>query len=606
MSENKKFFLSSFISILVSIFLIVILWNKISLPYSNKHEVIGIYSENNHHQFNDTLRFIIFISLPLLVYLFNCILFKKKVIANFCQIFDKNNKNNIEQNKDTIIFSLFFLFLLIGFFLSKDFTFYELDLFHEGQYLGGGFNFLETGNLWIDNFVVTGLFVDVLLSPISWEIFNQVSIGSTRLFISILNLILQFFLIFFFYNLVALINFKKYLRLLFLIPFFLISLYFVNSNYLNFRDIPIIISLSLIILLLIKRSDRFYFKILTLGVLSPVSILLSIEKGLYLNFLFVFLILTFFFIKEYKWILYFIIFTLLSWICLYITIGKEEFFLFVSNSIEIAKYTESLNGVIYPKPFSGLMDSSRATKNLIVLLANGIVLISFFIKSTNKISNNFKIFSVLFFLESLVFYKTGLSRSDGGHLKQGIALGYVQLLSFFTIILKISIEEKSSVNIFTKLSYLYSPIIFFILISYFFLDLNNIKNFNKNFKKLINANDSFFLNVNDKIFLSNANNFLDKSNCIQVLNYEPAFNYLLKKRSCTRYNLIFAVGSKFTQENLLKEISEKNVEYIVLGGKYDTWGIDPRVRYPYIYKYLDKNYNFFYELDNKMILKKKN
>ena len=606
MSENKKFFLSSFISILVSIFLIVILWNKISLPYSNKHEIIGIYSENNHHQFNDTLRFIIFISLPLLVYFFNCILFKKKVIANFCQIFDKNNKNNIEQNKDAIIFSLFFLFLLIGFFLSKDFTFHELDLFHEGQYLGGGFNFLETGNLWIDNFVVTGLFVDVLLSPISWEIFNQVSIGSTRLFISILNLILQFFLIFFFYNLVALINFKKYLRLLFLIPFFLISLYLENSNYLNFRDIPIIISLSLIILLLIKRSDRFYFKILTLGVLSPVSILLSIEKGLYLNFLFVFLILTFFFIKEYKWILYFIIFTLLSWICLYITIGKEEFFLFVSNSIEIAKYTESLNGVIHPKPFSGLMDSSRATKNLIVLLANGIVLISFFIKSTNKISNNFKIFSVLFFLESLVFYKTGLSRSDGGHLKQGIALGYFQFLSFFSIILKISIEEKSSVNSFTKLSYLYSPIIFFILISYFFLDLNNIKNFNKNFKKLINANDSFFLNVNDKIFLSNANNFLDKSNCIQVLNYEPAFNYLLKKRSCTRYNLIFAVGSKFTQKNLLKEISEKNVEYIVLGGKYDTWGIDPRVRYPYIYKYLDKNYNFFYELDNKMILKKKN
>ena len=80
----------------------------------------------------------------------------------------------------------------------------------------------------------------------------------------------------------------------------------------------------------------------------------------------------------------------------------------------------------------------------------------------------------------------------------------------------------------------------------------------------------------------------------------------LKKKSCTRYNLIFAVGSKFTQKNLLKEISEKNVEYIVLGGKYDTWGIDPRIRYPYIYKYLDKNYNFFYKLDNKMILKKKN
>ena len=70
MSENNKFFLSSFVSISISISLIVILWDKISLPYSNKYEVVGVYSENNHHQFNDTLRFIIFISLPLLVYLF--------------------------------------------------------------------------------------------------------------------------------------------------------------------------------------------------------------------------------------------------------------------------------------------------------------------------------------------------------------------------------------------------------------------------------------------------------------------------------------------------------------------------------------------------------
>ena len=360
------------------------------------------------------------------------------------------------------------------------------------------------------------------------------------------------------------------------------------------------------IILLVKRSDRFLIKIFTLGVLSPLSILLSIEKGLYLNFLFVFMVLTFFLIKEYKWVLYFIIFTFLSWIFLYITIGKEEFILFVSNSIEIAKYTESLNGIIYPKPFSGLTDSSRATKNLIVLLTNGIVLISFFVKSTNKISNNFKIFSILLFIESLVFYKTGLSRSDGGHLKQGIALGYIQFLSFLIIILKVYIKEKSGFIIFAKLSYLYLPIIFLILTSFFLLDFNNIKNYKKNLKKLIMANDSFFLNENDKIFLSNANDFLKKSNCIQVFNYEPALNYLLKKRSCTRYNLIFAVGSKLTQKNLLNEVIEKNVEYIVLGGKYDAWAISPRVRYPYVYKYLDDSYNILNKFDNRIILKKKN
>ena len=104
----------------------------------------------------------------------------------------------------------------------------------------------------------------------------------------------------------------------------------------------------------------------------------------------------------------------------------------------------------------------------------------------------------------------------------------------------------------------------------------------------------------------NLNNSLDKSNCIQVLNYEATLNYLLKKRSCTRYNLIYAVGSKSTQINLLNEINKKKVEYIVLGGKYDSWAINPRTRYPYIYKYLDENYNILSKFDNRTLLRKKN
>ena len=116
----------------------------------------------------------------------------------------------------------------------------------------------------------------------------------------------------------------------------------------------------------------------------------------------------------------------------------------------------------------------------------------------------------------------------------------------------------------------------------------------------------FFLSENDKIFLSESNNFLNKSNCIQVLNYESALNYLFKKRSCTKYNLIYAVGSKLTQKNLLNEISKKNVEYIVIGGKYDAWAINPRIRYPYIYKHLDNNYTILKKFDDRIVLKRKN
>ena len=604
MSKDSKFYLSSFLTILISVTIITLLWNNISLPYKNSAEVIGVYSNNNHHHLNDTIRFIIFISIPLFVFILNCFFFKKKLLKNFLDIFQNKNNSSNTQNKDAIIFTISFLFLIVCFFLSKDFTFHKLDLFHEGQYLGGGFNFIKTGKLWSDNFIVTGLFVDVLLSPISWNIFDQVSIGSTRMFIDLLNLLTKFFLIFFFYNLIILINTEKYIRIICLIPFFIISIYLLDSNYINFRDIPIIISLSLIIILLVKRSDPFYFKVLILGILSPFSILLSIEKGLYLNFLYIFLLITFFLLKKYKWLFWFVIFIILSWINLYLIIGGEEFKLFIKNSIEIAKYTEALNGLIHPRPFSDIADSSRATKNLLILLINGIFLISLLLINNKRTNNNFKIFSILFFIESLVFYKTGLSRSDGGHLKQGIALGYIQFLSFLIFSFKIIIEKKFFINKYLKSLYFYTPIFFFIILLFNFLDFNNIKNFNNNLKKLITADDEFFLETSDKNFVNSSKNFLNASSCIQVFNYEPAMNYLLKKKSCTRYNLIFAVGSNYTQMNLINELNTKNTEYIIIGGRYDAWGIDPKKRYPYVYKYLNANYDLFNKLGNRTIIKK--
>ncbi len=604
MSKDSKFYLSSFLTILISVTIITLLWNNISLPYKNSAEVIGVYSNNNHHHLNDTIRFIIFISIPLFVFILNCFFFKKKLLKNFLDIFQNKNNSSNTQNKDAIIFTISFLFLIVCFFLSKDFTFHKLDLFHEGQYLGGGFNFIKTGKLWSDNFIVTGLFVDVLLSPISWNIFDQVSIGSTRMFIDLLNLLTKFFLIFFFYNLIILINTEKYIRIICLIPFFIISIYLLDSNYINFRDIPIIISLSLIIILLVKRSDPFYFKVLILGILSPFSILLSIEKGLYLNFLYIFLLITFFLLKKYKWLFWFVIFIILSWINLYLIIGGEEFKLFIKNSIEIAKYTEALNGLIHPRPFSDIADSSRATKNLLILLINGIFLISLLLINNKRTNNNFNIFSILFFIESLVFYKTGLSRSDGGHLKQGIALGYIQFLSFLIFSFKIIIEKKFFINKYLKSLYFYTPIFFFIILLFNFLDFNNIKNFNNNLKKLITADDEFFLETSDKNFVNSSKNFLNASSCIQVFNYEPAMNYLLKKKSCTRYNLIFAVGSNYTQMNLINELNTKNTEYIIIGGRYDAWGIDPKKRYPYVYKYLNANYDLFNKLGNRTIIKK--
>ena len=56
--------------------------------------------------------------------------------------------------------------------------------------------------------------------------------------------------------------------------------------------------------------------------------------------------------------------------------------------------------------------------------------------------------------------------------------------------------------------------------------------------------------------------------------------------------------------NLINELNVKNTEYIIIGGRYDAWGIDPKIRYPYVYKYLNANYDLFNKLGNRTIIKK--
>ena len=56
------------LSSIFSIYIVVLLWHKISLPYNNANNIIGYYSENNHHVLNDTLRFVCFLVLPLIIF----------------------------------------------------------------------------------------------------------------------------------------------------------------------------------------------------------------------------------------------------------------------------------------------------------------------------------------------------------------------------------------------------------------------------------------------------------------------------------------------------------------------------------------------------------
>ena len=193
----------------LSIFLSIYLWEKINLPYSNPEEVIGYYSFFNHSQFNDTARYVVFVTIPLVLFFFLFILLKKQECATFKYIFSdtatKKTKKNFLLN-----FTLYlFILILIIKFLSAEFPNFTLDFFHEGQALSGAYNFHVTKELWKSTFVISGLFLDVLNANLAWFFTGEESIGAYRFYIFFLESLTSIVFLILSYNISKAFNYEK-------------------------------------------------------------------------------------------------------------------------------------------------------------------------------------------------------------------------------------------------------------------------------------------------------------------------------------------------------------------------------------------------------------
>ena len=67
-NPKKNLLILFFVS--MSIFFVTLIWNKIYFPFHNISGATGIITKNNYDPNNDTLRYIIFVVVPILVFFF--------------------------------------------------------------------------------------------------------------------------------------------------------------------------------------------------------------------------------------------------------------------------------------------------------------------------------------------------------------------------------------------------------------------------------------------------------------------------------------------------------------------------------------------------------
>ena len=604
-----------YIPFLITIFFVSISWNYIEFNYINPNEIIGYYSIFEHSYLNDNFRYIFFISLPLIVYTLTIILSKKIDLVFLKQIlnFEKENQNsNTLENR----YIFFFLSLIIIFFFSEKFNANPVDLFHEGQAILGALNFKESGNLWSNSFVVTSLFIDILNANISWKLTNIQSISSYRFFIKIITSITAFIIFLFLFKISNKVELNRSYKLILFIMLCIFSYSLLKNFTFSFREIPIFLFLIMSFNYLVLEKKNF-FLFLILGILPIFSLLWSLDRGIFLCACYI----AFFFIllvnKKFKDTLVISSLIIFSILIFFIFIGKNEFIFFIKNSFDILSSSDLLNGIIHPAPFSKESGSSRATKSLLIIILNGIIIINYLFSNQKNLSKNFIIFLTLFFILSVIYYKIGVTRSDGGHIKQGASLSFL-LFFFFVIYNFLFYIEKKKFLKFKKFNFVRYLNIFLIIL---FVNINipqsffnNIFTFNNRLAYFLNTPDRNFLKKSELELINKLEDLTKNDKCFQVFSYETIIPYYLKKPSCTKFYHIMNMGPKKNQLVFNEELKNSNTEIILTGGTYKNIGnmkgrdqieLSPSDRFPYISEYINDNFKLLEKFDEWDILIKK-
>ena len=600
MKKNKFGFFYPILSTIACIFLCSYIWGSIKFNYSNPYEIVGEYSSNNYSVHNDTARYLFFIFLPVLSF---CLVFftinKKNNSFNFDikKIFLPNKKFKIQNL--SIKYFLFFLFILFVFFLDDDWLVYYLDIFEEGISLSGASNFHLNAKPWVDIYINTGLFFDVLNGKISWSITGHNSIGAFKFYIKLINFISNIALIYFFFELSKQIP-KEKLKSLFFLFIGSVTLYVNLENYNLYRDLPLILFL-ISVLGFLNTKKNFY--IAMISVISVFSVFWSLDRGFFLNLtLLSFLIYVFFAYKsEFYKILFFIFF---AWVAGILLIGINDFLFFLSHTKEILTQHEYLNGIIHPQPFSEDSNATRATKTLILIIINFIITFLIITNKNKYFLNNTKFLFIQFSILNFLIYKAALSRSDGPHIQQA-SYFTIMFFSFFLLYFIIFYLDKR--NFFSKkntsIAYI---LIFFFLSSIFINNISSLKNiyaFLKNISSFIKADDKKFTNNKYSDLIKELNLLTANSNCIQTFSYDQAIFYLVKKKSCSKFYNIWTIGSKKNQKIYVNELKANNPKYILTEGPLKF--TSPYKRYPYIKEFIDNEYYIYKNIHSWKILKKR-
>ena len=587
-------------------------WEFIKIPFDTSITINGEhYLPQLHNPLNDSIRFIMFVFIPLFGYLiYNFIINQTKFFIFFKNNFLilEKNSNNFYTNKDLSKISfIFFIFLFVE-FLSLDFKKFisEIDMFHEGLWLTASSNKIYTNEFWKSSYIGRGLFGN-FYNYFAWKIFDTNTVGISRYIPLIFTLLNKLILILIAKSLIEKTNSDKIIKNFFFIilGFLVIDLFNYDISAGSYFRLFLLLVLTLLLLKYFETFEKTSFSIFVIGLLSSISLFWFIDIGFFVNFVILFLFIFLFLNKLYTNITLLTVSIILGWTFFYINLGKIEFIEFIINTYNIIETIEYIQGLIYPTPF--FSKDTRSTKALLIILLTGLLIINILINKKNKNSFNLKLSLIFLFLISCVSFKIALSRSDTVHIKAGLLLSHIP---FYFILIKYLIENYKIINYLkrTNIPKNFFLILIFIIFSIFMFlknentNIKNISNFYSSSKSLINKNDFSFVNNDYKEFIIYYRNLIQDEKCVLIFTNENALPYFLKKPTCSKFYTAYTSSPESLQKRFVEEIRDKIPSYVVYESQIDYYD-KPNVTLNIVNNYILDNYTLLEKINKWTIYK---
>jgi len=606
----------TFLMMVISVLLVSLFWDLIKLSYDENNLIKGeaFYKKINPN--TNTLRFLIFVISPILIFLFSYIFFFKTLSINPSKknfFLKEYKKKKFEKCKEIEFFLfIFIIFIFAEFFLLNYNNFLtKVDIFHEGTNLVPPINFKNYGSFWETTYYDYGLFGNNR-SLLIWNILGTETIGSARLFDATLILLNKISLVIIGRKISFFLDISKTQKLFFFLIFTLLiinlSQYFVTWTYLSTRVLLFLI--FLIILLENIKNRANYINNITIGFFSSISFLWWIDIGFFINAIILFYLLLLIFLNDFKKIFLIIFGIFLSWLLFLVLFKKNELLEFYWQTNFLIKTIEYFNFLELPRPFSvDHKDSFRSLKSLLIIIING-VLCCYLCLSKEKINFQVKLILIILFIASIIFFKTAVTRSDSYHIRSGSGITF--LLFFFIItylIVRSYFFKKNIISLIILFKEKKTLNILYILFIFYFTISDEIKNMlNKNtlllnLKKTLYLEDSYFLRNDEKLFIEEFKKISIKDKCVQVLTDYQALPYFLRKPTCTQFPPSSILES-FSENKFLEQLKKNMPNFILYD--YEIKQQTEKLNMPNVDEYIKKNYSKHSLIQKKWVVYKKN